>query len=132
MYGEISRASKRISESAGVAELRPIIGYRDNGWLASFNPVLNMGLSANVSHLPIFEPALKLTHRVAETVHVGAEYYGGIWAVAQLRAGQRSRMLYAVIDVESKGYDVNFGTGRGYVDAGDRWVVKAVVALPFN
>jgi len=39
--------------------------------------------------------------------------------------------VVGVVDVEMKGFDVNFGIGRGYGDTGDTWVVKAIVALPF-
>ena len=133
LNGEIGHASIRTSASTGIAELRPIVGYRGKDWLASFNPILGMSLDTHVSHQPRFEPALKLTHRVTDDVHAGAEYYGEYGNLTRfVPASQRSHTLYAVIDVESEGYDVNFGIGRGYVNASDRWVMKAIVALPFN
>jgi hypothetical protein len=133
LNGEVGQFSIRTSQSAEVAELRPIIGYRDHGWLASFNPVLNMGLSANVSHLPYFEPSLKLTHSVTQDMSAGAEYYGEYGPLTQfVPANQRSHTLYGVIDMAHSGYDLNFGLGRGYVNASDRWVMKAIVTIPFN
>lgn len=133
LNGEIGHASIRTSESASVAELRPIVGYRDGHWLASFNPILNMALSANFSHQPRFEPALKVTRGISEAVHIGTEYYGEYGTATNfLASSQRSHSLYAVADIESRNYDVNFGIGRGYVNASDRWVMKAIITRPFN
>jgi hypothetical protein len=133
LNGEMGHAVLRASESASVFELRPIVGYRANDWLVSFNPILKMGLSANVSRQPSFEPSLKLSKRVAEGVHTGAEYFGEYGPLRRfVPSSERSHMLYAVIDVEKKGYDINLGVGRGFVNASDRWVIKAVVAKAFN
>lgn len=131
--GEIGHASIRTSESAAVVELRPVVGYRGKEWLVSFNPILNMGLSANVSRQPRFEPALKVTHNVAEGIDAGVEYYGEYGPLRRfVPANERSHALYAVVDVEHKDCDINFGVGRGFVNAGDRWVMKAIVSKPFN
>lgn len=129
---EVSRDSIRVSESALGLELRPIIGYRDEFWLLSFNPILNAGLSDNVSHQLQFEPALKLTHRAGEGVRGGVEYYGAYGAWNQmLPAGQVGHTVYAVLDGEWHGYDINFGIGRGLANTSDDWVVKSVFSLPF-
>jgi len=130
---EVGRDSLRTSDSISGLELRPIIGYRDAQWLASFNPILNFGLAANVSHQAQFEPALKLTHSVAEGVRGGCEYYGEYGSLGHLLpTDQRVHTLYAVADVETRGFDVNFGIGRGFVNAGDAWVMKAIIALPLD
>jgi hypothetical protein len=133
MNVELGRDSIRTSESSSTFEVRPIIGYRDAKWLLSFNPIFNMGLSDNVSHQPQFEPALKMARSVAEDVRVGLEYYGEYGALNALwPSDQRSHTLYAVIDVETHDLEVNFGLGRGYVNAADEWVAKAIIALPFE
>lgn len=133
MNVEIGRDTLRTSDSISGMELRPIIGYRDARWLLSFNPILNMGLAANVSHQPQFEPALKATHSVIEGVRSGLEYYGSYGPLNQMLPGdQRSHSVYAVADIEKNGFDVNFGIGRGFVNAGDKWVMKAIVALPLK
>ncbi len=131
--GEIGHASVRTSESAGVAEVRPIIGYRGDGWLTSFNPILKMGLSANVSHIPSFEPSVKLSHKLIGEIHAGAEYYGEYGPINRfVPYSQRSHTLYGVIDIENPEYDLNFGLGRGYANAADRWMLKAVATIPFD
>jgi hypothetical protein len=130
---EVGRNSLRTSDSISTMELRPIIGYRDAKWLVSFNPILNLGLAANASHLPQFEPGLKLTHAVSEGLRGGLEYYGAYGALNHpLPGNQRSHSLYAVVDMVKGGYDVDFGIGRGFVNATDSWVMKAIIGLPLE
>lgn len=130
---EVGYSNLRVSESEWGMELRPIIGYRTENWLFSFNPILNMDLSNNLSRQPQFEPGLKVTRKVAEGVHAGLEYYGEYgFANDMLRAEDRTHYLYAVTDIESNGFDINFGIGRGNSNAEDAWVVKAIVAFPFK
>jgi hypothetical protein len=130
---EISRDSTRTSDSISGLEIRPIIGYRDVRWLASFNPILNTGLAANVSHKLQFEPALKLTHTMGEDVRGGLEYYGAYGPLGQpLPSSQRAHTVYAVADVETREFDFNFGIGRGFVNAVDIWVMKAIIELPLK
>jgi hypothetical protein len=130
---ESGYASRRTSESYWGLELRPIIGYRDEDWLLSFNPVLDMSLSNNVSRAPQFEPGIKITRRTVEGVHAGFEYYGEYGPLRQiLPASQRSHALYAVLDIETRNFDINFGIGHGSSETPDKWVAKAIVALPFK
>ena len=130
---EASRESLRTSDSISGLEVRPIMGYRDAKWLASFNPILGLGFAANVSHQPQFEPALKLTRSMGEGVHSGFEYYGSYGSLSHpLPGNQRSHTVYAVVDTEKAGYDINFGIGRGFVNAPDTWVMKAIVGFPME
>ncbi|BCK87931.1 hypothetical protein MIZ01_1728 [Sideroxyarcus emersonii] len=130
---EVGRDTLRTSDSISGMELRPIIGYRDAKWLVSFNPILNMGLAANVSRQPHFEPAFKLTRSVGDGVRSGFEYYGTYGSLSHLPPGnQFGHTLYAVADMEKGGFDVNFGIGRGFVNATDTWVMKAIIGFPFD
>lgn len=80
-----------------------------------------------------FEPAPKLTHRVSAGMRGGIECYGSYGSLSHLLPGkQRARTLYAVADVESHGFDVNVGIEGGFVNAADKWVLKAIVALPLE
>jgi hypothetical protein len=133
LNGELGYSARRVSESRAGFELRPIVGYRDQDWLVSFNPILNADLSAGFSRAPNFEPALKVARRTAANVHAGLEYYGEYGPLHHLLpAAERAHYLYAVVDLESKGYDINVGIGRGLENAGDKWVAKAIVAFPFK
>ncbi len=130
---EVGRDSTRVSESISTLEIKPIIGYRDTRWLVSFNANLNLGLAANVSHQPQFEPALKVTHSMGEGLRGGLEYYGAYGPFNNpLPGDQRAHSLYAVADVDKGGYDVNFGIGRGFVNEGDKWVMKAIIGVPLQ
>lgn len=133
MNVEVGYDSPRTSQSNAGMELRPIIGYRDEAWLVSLNPILNVALAANADHQPQFEPALKLTHRVVNEARVGLEYYGEFGSVNHLLpVAQSVQTLYAVVDVEVRAWDVNFGIGRGNVNSADKWIAKGIIALPFN
>jgi hypothetical protein len=130
---EVGYDAPRTSQSNTGMELRPIIGYRDEVWLLSFNPILNVALAANADHQPQFEPALKLAHRVVDEVRAGFEYYGEFGGVNHLLpVAQSVQTLFAVVDVEVQGWDVNFGIGRGNTNASDKWVAKGIIALPFK
>ncbi len=130
---ELGYYTRRVSESDWGMELRPIIGYRTYNWLVSFNPILDAELTNNVDHDPSFEPALKVSRRVSGTTRAGLEYYGGFGAINHpLPKDQRDHYLYAAVDYEQHGYDINFGIGRGYTQAPDKWVVKAIIAFPFK
>ncbi|TSA18483.1 MAG: hypothetical protein D4R74_01150 [Betaproteobacteria bacterium] len=130
---ELGYSARRVSESRAGLELRPIIGFRNDKWLVSFNPILDMDLSSNVSREPKFEPALKVTRKAGEGVHVGLEYYGEYGPIHhRIPVAERGHYLYAVADIEFKGFDINFGIGRGFENAGDKWVAKAIIAFPFN
>lgn len=130
---EIGYSVRRASESYWGMELRPIVGYRGKDWLVSFNPILDMSLSDNVSRQPNFEPALKVTRKATDSLSAGFEYYGEYGPLRHiLPAGERAHYLYAVTDVEMHGMDINFGIGRGFDNTGDKWVAKAIIAFPFK
>ncbi len=133
LNAELGYSTRRGSDSRMGLELRPIIGYRDQHWLISFNPILDTDLSSNVSNEPKFEPALKLARKTAEGVHAGLEYYGEYGPIQHpLPAAERAHYLYAVMDLEAKGFDINFGLGRGMQNASDQWIAKAIISFPFK
>lgn len=130
---EVGYSVRRVSESYWGMELRPIIGYRSEDWLVSFNPILNLDLSNNVSREPQFEPALKVTRKLLEGVNAGFEYYGEYGPIHHhLPSNERGHYLYAVTDIEKKDFDINFGIGHGFENASDTWVAKAIIAFPFK
>jgi hypothetical protein len=130
---EYGYSNLRVAESEWGMELRPIIGYRTDNWLLSFNPILSMDLSGNFNQSPQFEPALKVARTVADGVQAGFEYYGEYgYANNMLPATERTNYLYAAVDIEKHGFDMNFGIGRGDSNASDSWIAKAIIAFPFK
>ena len=46
--------------------------------------------------------------------------------------GSASTASHFVADMVKGGYDVDFGIGRGFVNAADTWVMKAIIGLPLE
>jgi hypothetical protein len=115
-------------------EFRPIIGWRDRGWLVSFNPILDVELSGGQSHKPSFDPALKIARAIRGDTMLGVEYYSEFGPLGDFPpARERPTYVYAVIDTAiAAGVDLNFGIGRGSRGAEDRWVLKAIVSMAFE
>ncbi len=133
MNVEYGYSAPRVAESAWGMELRPILGYHDDVWLLSFNPILNMDMSENFNHTPQFEPALKVSHKVNESLQAGLEYYGEYGYTNELLPQERRiNYLYAAFDYEKDDFEVNFGIGRGDGNASDKWIAKAIFAFPFK
>lgn len=130
---EVGYSTRRVSENYWGMELRPILGYDDGTWMASFNPILDLSLSNNVSREPGFQPAFKLGRTVAEGIRAGFEYYGDFGPLHHpLPTNQRAHYLYGAVDIDRGDFGLNLGIGKGFVGATDEWVVKAIIAFPFK
>ena len=134
LNGELGWYARRTSESRRAMEFRPIIGWRDQGWLVSFNPILDVELSGGQSHKPSFDPALKIARAIRGDTMLGVEYYSEFGPLGDFHpARERPTYVYAVIDTAiAAGVDLNFGIGRGSRGAEDRWVLKAIVSMAFE
>jgi hypothetical protein len=131
--GELSRLSQKFSASRDGFELRVMGGYRTPAWLIAVNPVFGWDLSPGFREkTPDFGLSMKVSRRVAEGLSVGAEYYSGIGKLNNiLPQGEQDNSLYAAIDYEAKGWNLNLGAGRGLTDAADRTTIKAIVGFQF-
>jgi hypothetical protein len=130
--GELSRLQQKYSASRDAFELRTIGGYRADSWLIAVNPVFGWDLSPGFrSGTPDFSLGVKATHKVAEKVSLGAEYYSEMGTLSHiLPLREQSNALFAVVDAEFKSWGINFGVGRGLTGAADKWTVKAIFAIP--
>lgn len=132
MNFEIGRVSQRVSASATNVELRPIVGWRNDKWLVSFNPILGIALSGN-SREPVFAPALKIARTVREGLQLGIESYSDMGPLHHSPPyNQQDHMIYAVADLQKGKFDLNFGIGRGVTSASEKWVAKMIVGIPFK
>ena len=131
---ELGRTSKRVTESNMNVEVRPIIGWRSDKWLVSFNPIIGAAVSGDVSREPSFSPALKVARAVKEGVQMGFEHYAELGGIHHIPAfNQQEHTFYGVIDVEKKGFDLNFGIGRAVTGGtAEKWVAKMIVGIPFK
>ena len=131
--GELSRLQQKFSASRSGFELRFMGGYRAHAWLLAVNPVFGWHLSSGYRESsPEFGLSTKLSHKVTDTVSVGAEYYTGLGTTAKLLPhNEQDNTIYATIDVETKAWGFNFGVGRGITNAADKVTVKAILGFQF-
>jgi len=123
---EVSFVQERFEQSGRTMEIRPIIGYRGEKWLFSFNPILNTDLAGDSKGEFTFSPALKLSRRAWPGMALGAEYYMDLGKLSDFAPrNEQSRVLYLTADTER----FNFGIGYGLTDASDRWTVKAIFSF---
>lgn len=128
---EYAWISPELEQATRAGEVRPILGWRDHDWLFAVNPILDFDFAGpNKGQRPSFEPAVKVSRRVAEGYDLGLEYYGDFGPVGQsLPRPEQSHSLYLAIDVDRAPWVFNFGVGRGW-NAADRWTVKAIFEIP--
>ena len=131
--GELSQLQPKFSASRRGFELRFMGGYRAPSWVLAVNPVFGWNLSGGYREkTPEFGLSTKLSHKVTDTVSVGAEYYTGLGTTAKLLPhNEQDNTLYAAIDVETKAWGLNFGIGRGLTSAADKVTVKAILGFQF-
>lgn len=123
---EISFVRQRFEQARRTTEVRPILGYRGEAWLFSFNPIVTADLAGEGKGVLMFAPAAKLSRSLSHGMAFGAEYYAELGRLSHFAPrAEQSHTLYAVIDTER----VNFGIGRGLTGATDRWTIKAIFSF---
>ncbi len=130
---EFGYSSRKVTDTIWAMELRPIMGIHTERWLFSFNPIVNLPLSQGGLNKAAFEPALKIARSINPNLELGIEHYSGYGALNRLQ-GYRNEdhTVFAVADIKTQTMEINFGIGRGYHNAEDRWVVKSIIAFSFN
>jgi hypothetical protein len=127
--GELSFVQRRFEQARRTLEIRPILGFRGERWLLSFNPTVGADLAGAERGVLMFHPSLKLAHEVGDRTALGIEYYAELGPLGDpLPRHEQSHTLYAVIDAE-RSLGINFGIGRGLTAASDRWTVKAILSF---
>jgi hypothetical protein len=130
---EFGYSSLKVTDTMWGMELRPIVGLRTDKWLVSFNPIIDIPLSKGGMHAAAFEPSLKVMRKINEDLELGIEHYSGLGAMNNLQGWKnQEHTTYMAADFKVKSMEVNFGVGHGYQKAEDDWVIKSIVAFPFN
>ena len=123
---EVAHVQRRFEEARTTMEIRPIIGYRNDNWLVSFNPIIDMDLAGEQKGVLTFVPALKVARNIGGDNALGFEYYADFGKLSDFSpTKEQSHNLYLVLDTKR----VNFGIGYGLTGASDRWTVKAIVSF---
>jgi hypothetical protein len=124
--GELSFVQRRFEEARRTAEIRPILGYRGERWLLSFNPILDFDLAGGQKGVAFFAPAFKAARSAGENRALGIEYYSELGRLSHFAPrAEQSHTLYFVLDTKQ----VNFGIGRGLTGATDRWTIKSIFSF---
>lgn len=130
---EFGYSTLKVTDSMWGLELRPIMGIRTDKWLVAFNPIIDIPLSKGGMHKAEFEPSLKISREINENLELGIEHYSGLGPVSNLQGWKnQEHTIFATADFKVKGMEVNFGVGRGYHNGEDDWIIKSIVAFPFN
>jgi hypothetical protein len=132
---EFSWVPNQYEKDEWGGELRPILAWEDDHWLAAVNPILGLPLSGpDVSAGPTFEPAAKVARKVGEVFAFGVEYYGSLGAIsAPLPIADQHHLFFGVFDVRAlPKVDVNLGLGGGVTAASANLVGKAIVGYTFG
>ena len=114
------------------AELKGIYGYRTERWTFALNANLDWNVMGPAPTPASFELDTKVAYAVNAKYKVGFESYNVIGPVHQLGyLEQQSQTLYAVVDTDIKGWDLNLGLGHGLTSISDQLILKAIVGVPF-
>ena len=130
---EVGMAPKRYSEQLLGMEIRPILGHYSGDWLISLNPNLELDLTGP-SQMPVLSPGLKVTHLIANNVHVGVEHYADFGNLDRFVPGrEQGHTTYVVTDVSHGAYRFHVGVGHGWTGSSDAWMLKVIVGgIPFT
>jgi hypothetical protein len=116
-------------------EIRPILEHEQGRLYMSINPVVAKALKGPDSDESFdFEPSVKFGWNVTKIIMAGAEYYGATGALTDFEPLPEQRhMIFPTIDLEvSPDWELNFGVGRGFTGASQRWVLKSIVGYQFK
>ena len=128
---EIGRTDLRVSELPWNAELKAILGYRSGPWSIALNPNLDGSLSKDGGPVTASLDG-KVAYSISEKTQLGFESYNELGPLSGLQSLQKnSKSLYAVVDHDFGGFDLNAGVGRGLTSDADRWVAKFIVGTHF-
>lgn len=130
---EIGRLPRTISQNNLDGEVFLILGYQAGRWTFAANPEIDFKVSGNGSSHPGLATKFKASYRTDHGYRVGIEHYGDLGQLHQIGPlSKQSQQTFAVMDFKAKEASVNLGIGRGWTDVAERWVIKAVVSVPFG
>ena len=96
---ELSFVERRFEEARRTAEIRPIVGYRNDDWLVSFNPIVGTDLAGPQKGVLTFAPAFKIARSAGGGYALGAEYYAELGRQSHFAPrGEQSHILYFVLE----------------------------------
>ncbi|MFM9428830.1 hypothetical protein RCH10_005307, partial [Variovorax sp. GrIS 2.14] len=74
----------------------------------------------------------KVAYAIDAKTQIGFETYNELGPLRHLDSlSKNSKTLFAVVDHEFTGFDVNLGIGKGITKEADKWLVKLIVGTHF-
>lgn len=109
---EVGRVDSGLEPNPWNAELKEIYGFRTGLWTVAFNGNLDWSLSGPYQPPLSFEVDTKISY--GNRYKFGFESYNEVGFVQKPGPlSQFSQTVYAVIDTELLGWELNFGLGKG-------------------
>lgn len=128
---EIGRVDHVFNNIQNNAELRFMAGWRNHDWLIGINPTLGWELSNGGSAGTGYSFSVKGTHRVAEGIGLGLEYYSEQGDIGHTLPWQlQDNKLFFVMDFDRGSWVFNVGIGAGLTDATANTTIKAIFEVP--
>jgi hypothetical protein len=143
---EIGRMPHSVEEAQWANEIRPIIGWKNDYWLLSVNPIFGYALSGPNQFRFEFEPCAKVSYNTQLGFAVGTEYYAGLGFVGDgfLPPSRQEHLLFGVIDLVEPArsrtgtpahpspWEVNLALGGALTSAtGQHLIAKAIIGRSF-
>ncbi len=130
---EVGKVDASLEPNPWNAEIKGIYGYRSGPWTMAFNLNFDWSLVGQMQTPVGWELDSKVSYAVEENYKLGFESYNELGPVRQPGPlNQFSQTVYAVLDTELSGWNLNFGVGRGFSIFSDRWVAKAIIGVPID
>lgn len=140
---ELGRVPRAVEEDGWANELRPIVGYKNDRFLVSFNPIIGYAFTGSERFRLHFEPALKGWVNTQLGFALGAEYYAGLGLIDRGFSPLRDQEHLALVafDLAEKAgakededgeWELNVAFGRGFGPAtAQEWLLKTIVGKAF-
>lgn len=129
VYGanfEFSYNARRWDSTRFTSEIRPIIGWHLGSVDIIFNPILDTAYDG-FGHLELV-PATRVAYNFPSGWALAAEEYADYGTFHDLAPrDDQAHQLYAVVDRNWKGWDIEAGVGVGLTDASDRLTFKLIL-----
>ncbi len=128
---ETGKQNLAVSPTAYNSELKTILGWNSSKWNYAIN--FNTGGSSNSGSEPLSEDIdFKINYVYSDITQVGIESYNEMGPLRHFQGlSSNSKTLFAVIDTEVAGHEVNAGIGRGLNSNSDQWIIKFIVNAKF-
>ena len=128
---EVGRTDLRVSPTPWNAELKGIFGYRTGPWTLAVNPNFDWSISRGGGPVT-FDVDAKVAYAIDAKTQLGFETYNELGPLRRLDGlSKNSKTLYAVVDHDFGGFDLNLGIGKGITKEADKWTLKFIVGTHF-